>query len=199
MHDAQSNLPIPILPDRSQTPGKPFKLLLKKEHHNLFSGLTRQHTSILMGRLCILKQKRSKTMWRFESRKSRHKCPNKSLKIVPKKRGQMVGISTVNDVLKARTAYAARMHDDSKLRTDLMAANQVILELWADKHANGTHIMSLAGMFDNVVETNPALAQMWQAVRPTINPDPTPEKQADLEQRAAHRSSEIFDYINLNN
>ncbi|KAF3593314.1 hypothetical protein DY000_02025953 [Brassica cretica] len=119
--------------------------------------------------------------------------------IVPKKRGQMVRISTVNDVLKVRTAYAARMHDDSKLQTDLMAANQVILELWADNHANGTHIMSLVGMFDNVVETNPALAQMWQAVRPTINPDPTPEKQADLEQRAAHRSSEIFDYINLNN
>ncbi|WZZ52429.1 hypothetical protein YC2023_052536 [Brassica napus] len=39
-------------------------------------------------------------------------------------------------------------------------------------------------MFDVLAETNPALAAMWQNVRPTINPDPTPEEQADLEQRS---------------
>ena len=59
--------------------------------------------------------------------------------------------------------------------------------------------MSLAGMFNILVDTNPALANMCQAVRPTINLDPTPEEQANIEQRAAHRSSEIFDDINLNN
>ncbi|KAL0684598.1 hypothetical protein Bca4012_051446 [Brassica carinata] len=69
--------------------------------------------------------------------------------IVPKKRGQMVGISTVNDVPRARAEYAATM---------------------------------------------------WQNVRPTINPDPTLEEQADLEQRSSvHHSAEIFDDINLNN
>ncbi|KAF3549765.1 hypothetical protein DY000_02006400 [Brassica cretica] len=40
---------------------------------------------------------------------------------------------------------------------------------------------------------------MWQNVRPTINPDPTPEEQADLEQRSVHHSAEIFDDLNLNN
>ncbi|KAG2290113.1 hypothetical protein Bca52824_049717 [Brassica carinata] len=50
-----------------------------------------------------------------------------------------------------------------------------------------------------LVETNPALANMWQAVRPTINSNPTPEEQADIEQRAPQRSSEIIDDINLNN
>ncbi|KAF2535337.1 hypothetical protein F2Q68_00020341 [Brassica cretica] len=29
-------------------------------------------------------------------------------------------------------------------------------------------------MFDVLAETNPALAAMWQNLRPTINPDPTP-------------------------
>ncbi|WZZ35208.1 hypothetical protein YC2023_018609 [Brassica napus] len=59
---------------------------------------------------------------------------------------------------------------------------------------------SIAGMFDVLAETNPALAAMWQNVRPTINPDPTLEEQADLEQRSSvHHSAEIFDDINLNN
>ncbi|KAH0892929.1 hypothetical protein HID58_055358 [Brassica napus] len=40
---------------------------------------------------------------------------------------------------------------------------------------------------------------MWQNVRPTINPDPTPGEQADLEQRSVHHSAEIFDDLNLNN
>ncbi|KAF3604022.1 hypothetical protein F2Q69_00035888 [Brassica cretica] len=35
--------------------------------------------------------------------------------IIPKKRGRMVGISTVNDVPRARAEYAARMKDDSQL------------------------------------------------------------------------------------
>ncbi|WZZ26999.1 hypothetical protein YC2023_010400 [Brassica napus] len=43
------------------------------------------------------------------------------------------------------------------------------------------------------------IVTMWQNVRPTINPDPTPEEQADLEQRSVHHSAEIFDDINLNN
>ena len=111
----------------------------------------------------------------------------------------MVGIGTVNDVPRAKAAYAAKMQDYSQLRTDLTAANQVISELRANNQANRTHIMSLAGMFNILVDTNPALANMCQAVRPTINLDPTPEEQANIEQRAAHRSSEIFDDINLNN
>ncbi|KAF3536156.1 hypothetical protein F2Q69_00023139 [Brassica cretica] len=116
------------------------------------------------------------------------------------KRGQMVGISTVNDVPRARAEYAARMVDDSQLQTDLTAANRVISELRADSQANRIHIRSIAGMFDVLAETNPALASMWQNVRPTINPDPTLEEQADLEQRSSvHHSAEIFDDINLNN
>ena len=110
----------------------------------------------------------------------------------------MVGIGTVNNVPRARAAYAARMQDDSQLHTDLTAANQAISELRADNQANKTHITSLVGMFI-LVETNPTLANMWQAARPTVNSNPTPEEQADIEQRAPQRSSEIFDDINLNN
>ncbi|KAL0655128.1 hypothetical protein Bca4012_075712 [Brassica carinata] len=62
------------------------------------------------------------------------------------------------------------MQDDSKLRRDLTAANQVISELQADNQANRTHIRSLAGMFDVLSETNPALAQMWQVVHSAITP-----------------------------
>ncbi|KAF2564297.1 hypothetical protein F2Q70_00017622 [Brassica cretica] len=72
--------------------------------------------------------------------------------------------------------YAARIHDDSQIRADFTAANKVISELRADNKANRTHIRSLAGMFDVLAETNPGLGQMWQAVRPTINPDPTLEE-----------------------
>ena len=121
------------------------------------------------------------------------------MKIVPKKRGRMVRIGTVNDVPRVRAEYAARMQGDSQLWVDLTAVNKVISELWAGNQANRTHIRSIAGMFDVLAETNPALAQMWQNVRPTINPDPTPKEQTDLEQRSAHRSAEIFDDINLNN
>ncbi|KAF2541070.1 hypothetical protein F2Q68_00031006 [Brassica cretica] len=119
--------------------------------------------------------------------------------IVPKKRGRMVGIGTVNDVSRARAEYAARMRDNSQLQTDLTAANRVISELRGDNQTNRTHIRSIAGMFDVLAETNPALAAMWQNVRPTINPDPTLEEQTDLEQRSVHHSAEIFDDINLNN
>ncbi|KAL0668867.1 hypothetical protein Bca4012_031571 [Brassica carinata] len=91
------------------------------------------------------------------------------------------------------------MQDDSQLWTDLTAANRVISELRTDNQANRTHIRSIAGMFDVLAETNPVLAAMWQNVRPTINPDSTPEEQADLEQRSVHHSAEIFDDINLNN
>ena len=111
----------------------------------------------------------------------------------------MVGIGTVNDVPRARAEYAARMRDNSQRRTDLTAANRVISEVRGDNQTNRTHIRSIAGMFDVLAETNPALAAMWQNVRPTINPDPTPEEQADLEQRSVHHSAEIFDDINLNN
>ncbi|KAF3604021.1 hypothetical protein F2Q69_00035889 [Brassica cretica] len=83
--------------------------------------------------------------------------------------------------------------------TCFVAANRVISELRTDNQANRTHIRSIAGMFDVLAETNPALAAMWQNVRPTINPDSTPEEQADLEQRSVHHSAEIFDDINLNN
>ncbi|KAG2301405.1 hypothetical protein Bca52824_030056 [Brassica carinata] len=109
----------------------------------------------------------------------------------------MVGIGTVNDVPRARAEYAARMHDDSQLQTDLTAANQVISELRADNQASRTRLRSIAGMFDVLADTN--LAAMWQNVRPTINPNPTPEEQAELEQRSIHHSAEIFDDINLDN
>ncbi|WZZ36539.1 hypothetical protein YC2023_019940 [Brassica napus] len=91
------------------------------------------------------------------------------------------------------------MHDDSQLQTDLTAANQVISELRADNQASRTRLRSIAGMFDVLADTNPALAAMWQNVRPTINPNPTPEEQAELEQRSIHHSAEIFDDINLDN
>ncbi|KAF3521759.1 hypothetical protein F2Q69_00046810 [Brassica cretica] len=48
--------------------------------------------------------------------------------IIPKKRGHMVGIGTVNDVPRARAEHAARMEEDSSLRRDLTAANRVIAD-----------------------------------------------------------------------
>ncbi|KAF3604027.1 hypothetical protein F2Q69_00035887 [Brassica cretica] len=75
------------------------------------------------------------------------------------------------------TEFMGLVHRQPEAKT---AANRVISELRADNQANRTHIRSIAGMFDVLAETNPALAAMWQNVRPTINPDPTPEEQADL-------------------
>uniref|UniRef100_M4F351 Uncharacterized protein n=1 Tax=Brassica campestris TaxID=3711 RepID=M4F351_BRACM len=65
--------------------------------------------------------------------------------------------------------------------------------------ANMTHIRAMAGMFDVIAETNPALAQMWHTVRPNINLDPTPEEQTDIEQQAEQHNFQLFDDINLNN
>ncbi|KAF2597430.1 hypothetical protein F2Q68_00011916 [Brassica cretica] len=69
----------------------------------------------------------------------------------------------------------------------------------ADYQPHRTRLRSIAGMFDVLADTNPALAAMWQNVRPTINSNPTPEEQAELEQRSIHHSAEIFDDINLDN
>ena len=80
------------------------------------------------------------------------------MKVVPKKRGRMVGIGTVNDFPRVRSEYAARMQDNSQLRTDLTSANQVISELRTDNRAKRTHIRDMAVMFDVIVDTNPALA-----------------------------------------
>lgn len=72
----------------------------------------------------------------------------------------MVGIGTVNDVLRARAEHAARIHKDSQLQTYLTAAKLVISELRTDNHANRSHIRAMAAMFDVIAETNLALAQM---------------------------------------
>ncbi|KAF3598345.1 hypothetical protein F2Q69_00036553 [Brassica cretica] len=119
-------------------------------------------------------------------------------------------LSKINDMASGRKILrnlAAATHptygetfldrtEPSSSRSGTASAHE---HLRADNQANRTHIRSIAGMFDVLAETNPALAQMCQNVRPTINPDPTPEEQTDLEQRSAHRSAEIFDDINLNN
>ncbi|KAL0762813.1 hypothetical protein Bca101_078964 [Brassica carinata] len=41
-------------------------------------------------------------------------------------------------------------------------------------------------------------ARMWQSLRPSFVPEPTPEEQADLKRRADEHSSGLFDEINLN-
>ncbi|WZZ72313.1 hypothetical protein YC2023_083683 [Brassica napus] len=41
-------------------------------------------------------------------------------------------------------------------------------------------------------------ARMWQSLRPSFVPEPTPAEQADLERRADEHSSDLFDEINLN-
>lgn len=59
-----------------------------------------------------------------------------------------------------RAEYAARMHEDSQLRTDLTAVSQVISKLRTDNQASMTHIRAMTGMFNVIAEINPALAQM---------------------------------------
>ncbi|KAF3603521.1 hypothetical protein F2Q69_00036635 [Brassica cretica] len=52
-------------------------------------------------------------------------------------------------------------------------------------------------MYDLIVETNPALAQMWKDVRQNMNLHPTPKEQEELERQAEHRSSQLRDDLNL--
>ncbi|KAF3484846.1 hypothetical protein F2Q69_00055246 [Brassica cretica] len=60
----------------------------------------------------------------------------------------------------------------------------------------------MANMFDLMIETtpniNPALASMWQSLRTSFVPEPTPAEQADLERRADDHSFDLFDEIKLN-
>ncbi|KAG2329471.1 hypothetical protein Bca52824_000651 [Brassica carinata] len=56
----------------------------------------------------------------------------------------------------------------------------------------------MTNMFDLMVESNPALANTWQTLRPTFIPNPTPEEPADLEQRVEQHDSDLFDEIKLN-
>ncbi|KAL0796057.1 hypothetical protein Bca101_067434 [Brassica carinata] len=88
------------------------------------------------------------------------------------------------------------MQEDSSLRRDLTAANRVI-EDHKDKFRAMAHIIDL--MLESNAKVNPSLASTWQTLRPTFNPDPPPEEQADLERCANQRGSEIFDEVNLNN
>ncbi|KAL0715575.1 hypothetical protein Bca4012_064897 [Brassica carinata] len=83
------------------------------------------------------------------------------------------------------------MQEDSSLRRDLIPANRVISE-------HRGHFRAMANMFDLMVESNPALSDTWQILRPTFIPDPTPEEQADLERQAEQHGSDLFDEINLN-
>lgn len=111
----------------------------------------------------------------------------------------MVGIGSVNDVPRARAEYAVRRQEESQLEAELRRANQVISTLQTDGEANRTHIRTMAEMFDIIAETNPAFASMWAPRRATINPDPTPQEQANAEQAADEHGSQFFDDINLNN
>ncbi|WZZ35118.1 hypothetical protein YC2023_018519 [Brassica napus] len=72
----------------------------------------------------------------------------------------------------------------------LTVANNVIAE-------NMNQIRAMAATFDLIAEENPALWQMWQQIRLTINRDCTPEDQAELERQADHHSSELRDDLNL--
>ncbi|WZZ50938.1 hypothetical protein YC2023_051045 [Brassica napus] len=60
----------------------------------------------------------------------------------------MVGIGTVNDVLRARAEHAARMEEKSSLRRDLTAAKEVIAD-----HRDKFTVMT--NMFDLMIESNP--------------------------------------------
>ncbi|WZZ82871.1 hypothetical protein YC2023_103443 [Brassica napus] len=62
---------------------------------------------------------------------------------------------------------------------------------------NMTQMMAMALMFDLMADGNPALTEMWRAVRLNINPNRTLKEQAELEWQTERRSSELRDDLNL--
>lgn len=67
----------------------------------------------------------------------------------------------------------------NQLQADLMAANTIISGHRADDQDTMRQMRAMAEILDVIVKTNPALAQQWQNVRPTINPNHTPKEQAE--------------------
>ncbi|KAF3485468.1 hypothetical protein F2Q69_00057588 [Brassica cretica] len=55
----------------------------------------------------------------------------------------------------------------------------------------------MASMFDLMTDANPEFAEMWWAVHPNINPNHTPEEQAELKRQTERRSSELRDDLDL--
>lgn len=74
------------------------------------------------------------------------------LQIVPKKRGWMVRIGSVNNVTRTTSAYSAARQEDAQLQADLTASNNVISELRADKQESRSKLRLMAGMFDLITE-----------------------------------------------
>ncbi|KAG2248197.1 hypothetical protein Bca52824_087825 [Brassica carinata] len=102
----------------------------------------------------------------------------------------MVGIGLVNDVPRTRACHVAAREEIAQLREALLVANTIMAE-------NMTHMMAMASMFDLMADANPKFAEMWWAVRPNINPNRTPEEQAELERHTERRSSELRDDLDL--
>ncbi|KAF2588635.1 hypothetical protein F2Q70_00041416 [Brassica cretica] len=93
-------------------------------------------------------------------------------------------------VVWARACYGAAREKNAQLREALSAANTVMAE-------NMTQMMAMALMFDLMADGNPALMEMWRAVRLNINPNRTLKEQAELERQTERRSSELRDDLNL--
>ncbi|KAF2595241.1 hypothetical protein F2Q70_00042380 [Brassica cretica] len=55
----------------------------------------------------------------------------------------------------------------------------------------------MASTIDLIAESNLVFGQMWREISPTINRDPTPEEQAELERQAEYCSSKLRDDLNL--
>ncbi|WZY70016.1 hypothetical protein YC2023_002256 [Brassica napus] len=98
----------------------------------------------------------------------------------------MVGIGSVNDIPRTRACHVAAREEISQLWEALLVANTVMAE-------NMTQMIAMASMFDLMADANPEFAEMWWVVRPNINPNRTPEEQAELERHTERRSSELRD------
>ena len=119
------------------------------------------------------------------------------MKIAPKKRGRFVGLGSVNDVPRARADHAARREDqDSDLRRDLAAANNVIAQ-HNDKFKAMASFCDLM-MTSSSANADPIIASAWNTLRATLNTERTPEEQADLERRVEQNSSDLANEMNLN-
>ena len=102
----------------------------------------------------------------------------------------MVGIGSVNDVPRTRVCHVAAREEISQLREALLVANTVMAE-------NRTQMMAMALMFDLMADVNPEFVEMWWVVRPNINPNRTPEEQAELERKTERRSLELRDDLDF--
>lgn len=87
------------------------------------------------------------------------------------------------------------MQEDSQLRADLTAANNIIASLWEEQLDTRDWLLAMEGMFDFIPSENPKTMWAWETRRQGLHHEPTSQEQPKMDWRTDDHSSELYSEI----